>query len=207
MAGVQRRRSGKDGEESTDKELEIVPHRQLGEILEIDPHLLGQHLCNIALLEIVRLREQLVFILKLKARFSGNARREQQCRHHFIGILLDILRHLRPRADKAHLLEQNIYHLSELIKTGLAQKMPDLRYSRIALAHGELRAYLIGILHHCAEFEYAKRLTVPPDPHLTVKNRALGGTLDEHPDNQIQRQQHNKNYQCDNKVKNAFEKE
>ena len=95
-----------------------------------------------------------------------------------------VLRHLlgdrRSRAHQAHLAQQDVHELRDLVDARHAQEAPDARHARIAvdLEHRavalvqvrETVAVLIRVVHHRAELQERERPAAPADPRRAVEH-------------------------------------
>jgi len=70
---------------------------------------------------------------------------------------------LRPGTDKAHIADQDVNELWELIQRGFAQKTADHQHSLVSLGGEDRPRIVFRLTDHSAEFELVKVL--PPLPH------------------------------------------
>jgi hypothetical protein len=97
-------------------------------------------------------------------------------------VRLDLLGQQRARAHEAHLSDEDVPELRELIERGRPEQSPDARHPCIA---GGSLALPVGPDHHRAELPAPEPPPGPSNPLLSVEDWTavvqLDGGRDEHP--------------------------
>ena len=77
-----------------------------------------------------------------------------------LGVLRDLRRHRRPRADQRHLAAQHVDEVRQLVERGAAQERADARDARVAGVDREPRADVLRAVDHRAQLEHVERAAV-----------------------------------------------
>src|SRR5262245_7630034 len=109
---------------------------------------------------------------------------------HVLGdALLELLHEggpLRPRPDEAHVAQQYVDELGELVEVVLAQEGADWRAARVVGGGEDGAGVLLGVVHHRAELVDLERPTVEGHALLADQDRARPATeLDQHADQEV----------------------
>ncbi len=84
-----------------------------------------------------------------------------------------------PRPDEAHVAEQHVEQLRQLVEAGGAQPAAGRRDARVALFEVEAVAHRDGVGDHGAELEDAKDPAMAADPFLTEEDGPAAGRVDD----------------------------
>jgi len=91
------------------------------------------------------------------------------------GVVTEVLRGERTRANDAHLAEEDIEDLRHLVEFGLPEEVSDRQDPRV-IRHGDVAATQIGaVLEHRGKLEQPEGFALPADALLHVENLALAG--------------------------------
>ena len=115
----------------------------------------------------------------------------------------DVLPNVLYGAHKGHGAAEHVDELAQLVQTAFADQFAHAGDAAI-VAHGDLCADLVGILHHGAEFEDAELLSVLGHAHLSVEHRAGGIQLDGDGQQQKHRRQHHQHQRRHHHIKDAL---
>ena len=85
-----------------------------------------------------------------------------------VGVLRDLHRDRRPRADDRHLAAQDVDQVRQLVERGAAQERADAGDARVALVDRHAGAHVLGARDHRAQLEHVERLAVAADAPLAV---------------------------------------
>ena len=100
----------------------------------------------------------------------------------------NVSRHLGSRADEAHVADQHVPKLGQLIQLGPAQETPDPGNSRV-MFRGDRQPQLVGVDHHGTEFPDAEGPAKLTHADLTIENGAAVRELDQQANQQAEGQQ------------------
>ena len=147
--------SKKDMGNGAPHDTQIIKRAGLFQIFQIEDHLGRKNGFNINPVRVFCLFEQFRLVAKTDAGQTGQARRQQQCGHHLIGIMLHITGHLGAGSHKTHLPQKDIKQLRNLIQPQCSQFFAHFCDPGVISA-GHLGAQFFRIGHHGAEFEDPK---------------------------------------------------
>ena len=91
-----------------------------------------------------------------------------------VGVLRDLRRDRRARADDRHLAAQDVDEVRQLVDRRAAQQRADARDARVAGVDGEAGAELLGAVDHRAQLQDVELAPVAADAALAVDRLALG---------------------------------
>src|SRR5262249_21673149 len=93
-------------------------------------------------------------------------------------VVGDVARVLGPRADEAHVPDEHVPELRQLVDLVAPQDTADGRHASVAGAR-DARAGLRGALDHAPELQKPERPPAPADALAPVEGRAARGRADE----------------------------
>ena len=91
---------------------------------------------------------------------AGDAGRDVETPRLMGRVLVDLIAQRRPGADEAHLADEDVPELRQLVDRRLAQQLTDLQDARVAGVDGEARALRLGVHDHRAQLEHVERRAV-----------------------------------------------
>src|SRR5918995_4314180 len=129
----------------------------------------------------------------------ADARYRRQAHLVPLGHPLEVPHGQRPRPDQAHLPQQHVYELGQLVYAPTPDELADPRDARVVLhledgAVGlvlglQLRLAPLGVLVHRAELVAEEDLPIGPDALLLEEDRPRGGELYQDGDRQEERRE------------------
>ena len=105
---------------------------------------------------------------------AGDAGLEREAAALAVGVLRDLDRDRRARADDRHLALEDVDEVGQLVDRGAAQQRADAGDPAVAVVDGQPRAHLLGAGDHRAQLEDVERRAVLADAVLAVDRVALG---------------------------------
>ena len=105
---------------------------------------------------------------------TGDARADGEAAAFALGVLRDLRRQRRARADDRHLAAQHVDEVGQLVHRRPSQQRADARDARVALVDREARAELLRAVDHRAELQHVELAPVAADAALAVDRAALG---------------------------------
>jgi len=162
-----------------------------------------QTITDVELFDVGRPAQEGRFVAEEQAGQVGNAGFAVQDLALFRGVVLDIARHLRAGADKAHFAGQDVPQLRQFIELGFAQDAAQARDARV-FTRGQRGAEPLGLEDHGTELPDAKGPAEPAHADLTVEDRAAIGELDAQANQQAQREHQDDAQSSARQVKQAL---
>src|SRR5690606_28378517 len=90
---------------------------------------------------------------------------------NFLREIVDEHRTFRARTDEAHIADEHVDDLRDLINAGAAHKAADTGHAAVVALRPARDAVFLGIRPHAAKLIYGEGLTVGADALLAVENR------------------------------------
>ena len=152
--------------------LEIFSQRAVVDKMEIVLYFLRHDFIDIHLLWVLCLSQQRILVRESDGSIIGNAGLHGEHELLFRGVEPDIALHFWPWPDKAHVANEHIPQLRQLVYLVFPDKIPHLGYTAVALAYGDEMSF-VRTNPHRAELIEPEGHTVFPDAFLGIEPRSL----------------------------------
>lgn len=151
----------------------------VGNVLEVDAELVLHHYVAVVLLGVGGLLQKLVLVAVADGSHVSDAGTDIQDMQLFRGVEVDVLPNLWSGTYQAHVPDENVDELRQLVQLVLADVIAGTGHPRVMSADGD-KSLLVRTHPHRAELEQAEVLVATAYPYLTVEHRSGRVELNPH---------------------------
>ena len=168
-----------NGLKSHEDDFKVFDERMVGNVLEVDAERVLHHYVAVVLLGVAGLLQKLILVAVADGGHVGDTGADIQDAQLFRGVEVNVFPDLGPGTHQAHVPDENIDELRQLVQLVLADVIAGTGHPRVMSADGD-KPFLVRAHPHRAELEQAEILVTTADSYLTVEHRSGRVELDPH---------------------------
>ena len=160
-----------NGLKGHEDDFKVFDERMVGNVLEVDAELVLHHYIAVVLLGVGGLLQKFVLVAVADGSHVSDAGTDIQDVHLFRGVEVDVLPNLWSGTDQAHVPDENVDELRQLVQLVLTDIIAGTGHPRVMSADGD-KPLLVRTHPHRAELEQTEILVATAHPYLPVEHRA-----------------------------------